>query len=149
MVNNRKYLKEKLLTILPQPNQFTIELKLQIILKLQKEASYVMLEEDYQDICQYCFDVMEILEKLKAGECFIKGILSYEIAKAKINIGKLNPSKLDKVCINQGERLKFATTVFFIKILNSKKLILKKILKNIFFKKKIQSFHSLVSVIIL
>jgi hypothetical protein len=88
------------LTILPSNNQFTVELKLQIILKLQKQENYEMLEEDYHDIIGYCFEILEILENLTAGECFIKGLLFYEIAKAKINIKKLTSSEIDEVRLN-------------------------------------------------
>lgn len=99
MSNNKEYLNNKLATILPKSNQFAVEMKLQIILKLQKDDSYKMVEEDYYDICQYCYDILQILENLVAGECFIKGILCYEIAKAKINLAEIKSSKIDNVRI--------------------------------------------------
>lgn len=101
MSDNSKYLKNKVLAILPKNNQFAVELKLQIILKLQKDENYTMTEEDYEDVCEYCYDVLAILESLSAGECFIKGVLCYEIAKAKISIAEKNASKpIDKVRFN-------------------------------------------------
>lgn len=99
MSNNLTYLKEKISTILPKNNQFTIELKLQIILKLQKDETYTMKVEDLNEICRYCCDTLEVLDKLKAGECFIKGLLYYEIAKTKVKIAEVNFLNSESVSI--------------------------------------------------
>lgn len=92
MDKNLAYLKEKLLTILPKTNQFTIELKLQVIMKLHKALNYTMTEDDFKDICEYCYEILDVLEKLSVGDCFIKGLLCYEIAKHKVQLAKLSPS---------------------------------------------------------
>lgn len=99
MSDNNKYLKEKLAAILPKENQFTIELKLQIILKLQKDENYRMEERDYHDIYQYCYDIINILDNLTAGESFINGILCYEMAKAKIKITEKKIAKMEHVSL--------------------------------------------------
>lgn len=84
-----KYLKEKLSNFLPESNQFAIELKLQIILKLKQEPNYTMSIEDHQDIEKYCEDILEIINKLTMGECFVKGILYHEIAVTKLKLAEL------------------------------------------------------------
>lgn len=67
------YLRTKLSTILPDSNQFTIEVKLQIILKMKRDQNYVMTLEDYEDIERYCYDVLGTIDRLKCGECFRQG----------------------------------------------------------------------------
>jgi SET domain len=79
-----QYLKEKLSVILPASNQFTIEVKLQIILKLKRDPNYVMTLEDHEDIEKYCLDILDIIDRLRVGECFVNGLLYYEIAKTKL-----------------------------------------------------------------
>lgn len=84
-----QYLKNKLLTFLPDSNQFAIELKLQIILKMKQESNYTMTIEDHQDIENYCENVLELINKLGMGECFVKGILYHEIAVTKLKLAEL------------------------------------------------------------
>lgn len=91
------YLKDKLVLFLPPSNQFTIEVKLQIILKMKKEANYEMTLEDYVDIESYCYDVLETIDRLKVGECFVKGLLYHEILTAKIKIAEMNKQEFDEV----------------------------------------------------
>lgn len=90
-----QYLKEKLSTILPASNQFTIEVKLQIILKMKQDRNYVMTLEDYEDVEKYCYDVMEIIDRLSVGECFVKGLLYHELLTAKMKIAELRDQKFD------------------------------------------------------
>lgn len=90
-------MKEKLSAFLPKSNQFAVELRLQIILKLQKDEGHSMTEENYNEIIGYCFEVLEILDKLTVGECYIKGVLLYEIAKAQIKIAEFQNLPIDHV----------------------------------------------------
>ncbi|KAG5680405.1 hypothetical protein PVAND_009914 [Polypedilum vanderplanki] len=90
-----QYLKEKVSTFLPSTNQFSIELKLQVILKLKQDPNYVMNMEDYKDIEKYCYDVLEIIDRLSLGENFLKGILYHEIVVAKTKLAELQGLTLD------------------------------------------------------
>lgn len=92
-----QYMKNKLLTFLPSSNQFAIELKLQIILKMKQEPNYVMTIEDHQDIETYCHDVLAIIDRLNVGECFVKGYLYYEIVTTRIKLAKLEGHEIDNV----------------------------------------------------
>lgn len=92
-----QYLKEKLSNFLPDSNQFTIELKLQIILKMKKESDHIMTIEDYQDIEKYCLNVLHIIDKLTMGECFVKGILYHELATTKIRLAELQGQMINDV----------------------------------------------------
>ncbi|CAO1397800.1 unnamed protein product [Diamesa hyperborea] len=96
MSSMNQYLKEKLWKIMPPSNQFTIEVKLQIILKLKQDVDYTMSLEDYQDIEQYCYDVLDIITRLKAGECFVKGLLYYEMVKTKLKILEMKNLEIDE-----------------------------------------------------
>lgn len=97
MSSIKQYLKEKLSTILPASNQFTIEVKLQIILKMKQEENYVMNVEDYEDVERYCYDVLDVIEKLTVGECFVKGLLYHEIITAKMKLAELRNQTIDDV----------------------------------------------------
>lgn len=96
-INN--YLKEKLSTILPASNQFTIEVKLQIILKMKQDPNYIMTLEDYEDIERYCDDVLGIIDRLSVGECYVKGLLYHELLTAKIKLAELRSQVLDDVSL--------------------------------------------------
>lgn len=91
------YLKNKLSLFLPSSNQLTIEVKLQIILKMKKDPNYEMTLEDYADVESYCYDVLEIIDRLKVGECFVKGLLYHEILTAKLKLAELKKQILDEV----------------------------------------------------
>lgn len=91
------YLKEKLATILPASNQFTIEVKLQIILKMKQDVNYVMTLEDYEDIERYCCDVLSVIDRLSVGECFVKGLLYHELMTAKMKLAELRGQVFDDV----------------------------------------------------
>lgn len=93
-----QYLKEKLPTFLPVTNQFCVELKLQIILKMKKELANDLTIEDHLDVERYCYDVLRILETLDCGECFVKGLLYYELITVKLKIAELtNQTSFDEV----------------------------------------------------
>lgn len=94
-----KYLKEKLSTFLPQSNQFIIELKLQIMLKMKQEEKYTMTIEDHLDIEKYCYDTLDIIDKLDMGECFVKGILYHELVVTKIKLAELQGQELNEVSL--------------------------------------------------
>ncbi|XP_070500302.1 SET domain-containing protein SmydA-8-like [Chironomus tepperi] len=91
-----QYLKEKLSNFLPDSNQLTIELKLQIILKMKQESDYIMTIEDFQDIENYCQNILNIIDMLTMGECFVKGILCHELAVTKIKLSELQGHVLNK-----------------------------------------------------
>lgn len=94
------YLRTKLSTILPASNQFTIEVKLQIILKMKQDPNYVMTLEDYEDIERYCYDVLEIIDRLKCGECFVKGLLYHELLTAKVKLAEVRGQVFDDVSLS-------------------------------------------------
>lgn len=96
-----QYLKEKLSTILPASNQFTIEVKLQIILKMKQDPNYAMTLEDYEDIERYCFDVLRVIDRLSVGECFVKGLLYHELLTAKIKLAELREQEFDEVSLHK------------------------------------------------
>lgn len=96
-VNLNEYLKSKLVNITQKNNQFMIEVKLQLILKMKSEILSETTEENCNDIISYCRDVLDVLEKLKAGECFIKGMLLYELASAEIKLIMIKKKFLDEV----------------------------------------------------
>lgn len=91
------YLRTKLSTILPASNQFTIEVKLQIILKMKQDPNYVMTLEDYEDVERYCYDVLDIIDRLRCGECFVKGLLYHELLTAKMKLAELKNQVFDEV----------------------------------------------------
>lgn len=103
MASINHYLKDKLLKIVTATNQFVIEVKLQIILKMKQEENYEMTLEDYGDVEQYCYDVLEIMKHLGTGECFVKGLLFNELINTKLkvwNITGYEPQDVstDKYC---------------------------------------------------
>jgi SET domain len=98
-----RYLKEKLSAILPASNQFTIEVKLQIILKMKQDPNYVMVLEDYEDVERYCLDVLDVIDRLSVGECFVKGLLFHELMTAKMKLAELRHQVFDDVS-HVGER---------------------------------------------
>ncbi|CRL02052.1 CLUMA_CG015278, isoform A [Clunio marinus] len=89
------YLKEKLSNILPSSNQFTIEVKLQIILRMKQDPNYVMTLEDYEDVERYCNDVLFIIDRLAVGECYVKGLLYHELLTAKMKLVELRNQGFD------------------------------------------------------
>ncbi|XP_065075125.1 SET domain-containing protein SmydA-8 [Ochlerotatus camptorhynchus] len=77
-----EYLNDHVSKFLLPCNQFTVELKLQAIRKIQDDSSLELLVEKEK----YCLDILEILAKLSYGECFVKGVLCYELFKARMVI---------------------------------------------------------------
>ncbi|XP_053681684.1 SET domain-containing protein SmydA-8 [Sabethes cyaneus] len=74
------YLKDHAARFLLPCNQFTVELKLQAIRKIQQDASLELLLEKEQ----FCREILAILAKLDYGECFVKGVLCYELFKVRM-----------------------------------------------------------------
>ncbi|XP_058445390.1 SET domain-containing protein SmydA-8 [Malaya genurostris] len=74
-----RYLNEQVPQFLTPCNQFTVELKLQAIRKIQQDASMELLLEKEK----YCGEIQAILAKLNYGECFVKGLLCYEQFKVR------------------------------------------------------------------
>ena len=85
-----KYIQEHTPHILLPYNQFAVELKLTAIKCIDGKKP---LEENIEKE-KYCVEILEMLNKLRYGECFIKGVLSYELFKAREAIcsyrGELN-----------------------------------------------------------
>lgn len=79
-----EYLNDHVAKFLPPCNQFTVELKLQAIRKIQGEAVLEQLLEKEK----YCDEILEILAKLDYGECFVKGVLCYEMFKVRMAIAQ-------------------------------------------------------------
>lgn len=66
---------------------------------MKPENNYEMTVESYADIICYCNDILDILEKLHAGECFIKGLLLYELASSEIKLAEIKKEKISTVSI--------------------------------------------------
>ncbi|XP_029710505.1 SET domain-containing protein SmydA-8 [Aedes albopictus] len=80
-----EYLSDHVSKFLLPCNQFTVELKLQAILKIQDDAALeLQVEKD-----KYCREILEILRKLDYGECYVKGVLCYELFKVLMAIARL------------------------------------------------------------
>lgn len=92
-----EYLNDHVSKFLLPSNQFTVELKLQAIRKIQDESSLELLVEKEK----YCLDILEILAKLSYGECFVKGVLCYELFKARMVVAaRQERVSLDEVAKN-------------------------------------------------
>lgn len=66
----------------PKSNYIIVEAKLSIIWKMQKNRNEYSLEIQQQKL-QYCEDILDILSKLKAGECTMKALLLEEIQETQ------------------------------------------------------------------
>ncbi|XP_058834483.1 SET domain-containing protein SmydA-8-like [Topomyia yanbarensis] len=74
-----QYLNDHVSRFLLPYNQFTVELKLQAIRKILQDAPMELLLEKEK----YCGEILAILAKLDYGECFVKGLLCYELFKVR------------------------------------------------------------------
>lgn len=66
----------------PKSNYIIIEAKLSLIWKMQKNRNEYSLYLQQQKL-KYCEEIMDILDKLKAGECTLKILLLEEIQETK------------------------------------------------------------------
>ncbi|EAT40226.1 AAEL008032-PA [Aedes aegypti] len=80
-----EYMNEHVSKFLLPCNQFMVELKLQAILKIQDDATLELQMEKER----YCVEILGILEKLEYGECYIKGVLCYELFKVRMAIARV------------------------------------------------------------
>ncbi|XP_058064048.1 SET domain-containing protein SmydA-8 [Anopheles bellator] len=76
------YLNDHLVKFLLPTNQFTVELKLQAIKKIQPCRPLAELREKER----YCLEILDVLDRLRYGECFVKGILCYELFVTRVAI---------------------------------------------------------------
>lgn len=67
---------------------------------MKPENNYEMTIDSYLDIIGYCNDILEILGKLNAGECFIKGLLLYELASSEIKLAEIKKENISDVSIS-------------------------------------------------
>ncbi|XP_058127021.1 SET domain-containing protein SmydA-8 [Anopheles ziemanni] len=79
------YLNDHLVRFLLPTNQFTVELKLQAIKKIQADRPVAELREKER----YCVEILDILERLQYGECFVKGVLCYELFVTRVTLGQV------------------------------------------------------------
>uniref|UniRef100_A0A182MJM8 SET domain-containing protein n=1 Tax=Anopheles culicifacies TaxID=139723 RepID=A0A182MJM8_9DIPT len=79
------YLNDHIVKFLLPTNQFTVELKLQAIKKIQPDRPLSELREKEK----YCLEILDVLERLNYGECFVKGVLCYELFVTRVTIAKL------------------------------------------------------------
>uniref|UniRef100_A0A182TUI3 Uncharacterized protein n=1 Tax=Anopheles melas TaxID=34690 RepID=A0A182TUI3_9DIPT len=79
------YLNDHIVKFLLPTNQFTVELKLQAIKKIQSDRPLVELREKEK----YCLEILDILQRLNYGECFVKGVLCYELFVTRVTIAQL------------------------------------------------------------
>ncbi|XP_053678582.1 uncharacterized protein LOC128728956 [Anopheles nili] len=85
------YLNDHILKFLLPTNQFTVELKLQAIKKIQASQPLAELREKEK----YCLEILDVLERLNYGECFVKGVLCFELFVTRVTIAKvLNESDI-------------------------------------------------------
>lgn len=62
----------------PPSNYVLVEAKLNVIWRLQRnDEEYT--EDDYLARDQYCKDIIEILDKLNAGDCTLRKLITNEI----------------------------------------------------------------------
>ena len=64
---------------------------------MKPENNYEMTIDSYLDIICYCNDILDILRKLNAGECFIKGLLLYELASSEIKLAEIKKENIGEV----------------------------------------------------
>lgn len=64
---------------------------------MKKDPNYEMTLQDYIDIESYCNDVLRIIDQLRVGECFVKGLLYHEILTANIKSAELRKQEFDDV----------------------------------------------------
>lgn len=87
--NILEFTRNKLPTLIPWCNQYAIELKLQIILHVTNDTEdrprneYLFEIKDFQEKEKYCLEILNIMEKIRLGECFIKGTIYYELYKCR------------------------------------------------------------------
>lgn len=87
------YLNDHIVKFLLPTNQFTVELKLQAIKKIQSDRPLVELREKEK----YCLEILDILQRLNYGECFVKGVLCYELFVTRVTIAQLlNESEVSR-----------------------------------------------------
>ncbi|XP_055523519.1 SET domain-containing protein SmydA-8 [Wyeomyia smithii] len=84
-----QYLKEQAVRFLLPCNQFTVELKLQAIRKIQQDVSMELLVEKEN----FCGEILAILAKLDYGECYVKGVLCYELFKVRMVLAGLRDER--------------------------------------------------------
>ncbi|XP_035780820.1 SET domain-containing protein SmydA-8-like [Anopheles albimanus] len=80
------YLSDHLTRFLLPTNQFTVELKLQAIKKIRAEARQ---PDELRAKERYCLEILDLLERLRYGECFIKGVLCYELFVTRVTLAEL------------------------------------------------------------
>ncbi|XP_055586856.1 uncharacterized protein LOC129739429 [Uranotaenia lowii] len=76
-----EYLRDHVSRFLLPGNQFAVELKLQAIRKFQNALA---TDEQLGEKRRFCEDILAILRQLDIGECFIKGVLCYELFKVRM-----------------------------------------------------------------
>uniref|UniRef100_A0A182N0U9 SET domain-containing protein n=1 Tax=Anopheles dirus TaxID=7168 RepID=A0A182N0U9_9DIPT len=79
------YLNDHILKFLLPTNQFTVELKLQAIKKIQADRPLAELREKEK----YCVEILDVLARLDYGECFVKAVLCYELFVTRVTIAGL------------------------------------------------------------
>lgn len=82
------YCRLDLPTFLPPFNQFSVELKLFLIWKIDGNYNDFKLE-DYLDKEQYCLDLLNLIQTLNLGECVKAGVLYFELYKCQQEIQKI------------------------------------------------------------
>jgi hypothetical protein len=93
-----KFLRKNIRYVILESNYFIMEAKLAIVYRMLDTEKYKT--EDYLDQETYCWDILNILDRLRLGDCYLKGIICYCLFKIRERIYKLN--NCDKVtqCAN-------------------------------------------------
>ncbi|KAJ6637188.1 SET domain-containing protein SmydA-8, isoform B [Pseudolycoriella hygida] len=93
-----EFINNRLLKVLPASNQYVVEMKMKIISFNLKDRPINHCEL----VEKYCLDVLQLLEKLQAGECTLKGIIQYKLFQCRQLIA--NTRKYSKSEIESSQR---------------------------------------------
>lgn len=91
------YCRNTIPKILPKFSQFSVEIKLFVIEKVQGTGSKFTLQ-DFLDKEQYCLELLDLINELKLGEITRAGNLYFELYKCRKEIQRLKglPSDVDE-----------------------------------------------------
>ncbi|XP_059612822.1 SET domain-containing protein SmydA-8 [Phlebotomus argentipes] len=83
------FLKTCINNIMPDSNQFIVELKLFVIWNLGNDGKHDYTLEEFQAKEKFCLELMGLLEQMGAGECTIKALIYFELYKCREQLVKL------------------------------------------------------------
>lgn len=93
--NVLNYCRNTLPNILPKFSQFSVEMKLFVIEKVQAGTQFDLL--DFLDKEKYCLELLDLINELKLGEITRAGNLYFELFKARKEIRRLKGLPNDEI----------------------------------------------------